>query len=137
MIALDTYVIMDLLSGEVELVKKAKKYLNEVREKGGIASAVLLTEIVYHVSRRRNPQFAEEAVAFIRNFPNLSVMEVTVDIAVMAGRLRNKYYKSKTREISFLDCVHLASALSASAQKFVTGDKDFDAVEEMAVEIYR
>ena len=65
---------------------------------------------------------------------NIKVISVTEEIAELAGKLRAKYY-SKERQISFIDCIHLATAIVSKAEKFVTGDKDFLGVEEIKIEL--
>ena len=137
MLALDTSLVMDLLSGESALVAKAKWYFKLVSQQSCVVSSVLLTELVFHIARRRGSLFAAEAAVLIRNYPNLTVIDVTDEIAIMAGNLRNKYYNRRDREISFLDCIHLATAVISGATLFVTSDNDFAGVDEIKVALYR
>jgi len=136
MIALDTNVIMDLVSGDPWLVKKAKTFLLEIKEEEGVISSALCCEITFLLSRKIGEQAAYETLIFLDGLPHLEIVSVTQEIAILAGRLRNKYY-SKTREISYLDCIHLATAITSRAKRFITADHDFEGVEELPVEIYR
>ena len=70
------------------------------------------------------------------SYPNLRIEPANNEITVLAGRLRYKYYKNKQREISYLDCIHLATAILTKCKKFVTGDKDFKDVKELEIEVY-
>ncbi len=137
MIALDTSVVMDLYSDDPVLVAKARRFFQEVRDEGGVISSALLTELVFHLSRSHHENIAIEAAAFIEEYPLLSIANVTPEIATLAGRLRNKYYHRSTCDLSFLDAIHLATAVVCGAEKLVTSDSDFSGIGEIKVDIYR
>ena len=67
MIGLDTSVFMDIFSGKLELMNKARIYLNRAKEEGGIISAAVLTEIIYKIKSQKGPEKAVEAISFIKN----------------------------------------------------------------------
>ena len=136
MLCLDSYVMMDALSDIKERSTKAQKYLEEASLAGGVISSTVLTEVFFQIAKRKNIEDAYKALHFIESIENLEILEVSRDIAVSAGNLRTKYYKNKSREISYLDCIHLATGILAGCKKFVTGDRDFRGVEEIEVEIY-
>lgn len=136
MLCLDSYVIMDLLSGQESKIANCKKYLSEIETKGGVISSVLLTEVFFHIARRSSPAEAANAISFLRAIKNLAIVDVTQDISLLAGNLRAKYYSRRQREISFMDCIHLATAIIEGCKVFVTGDKDFKGVEEIEAEVY-
>ena len=136
MIYLDTYVLLDVFSGERELVKKAKKYLIEAKKEGCVVSTVVLTEVIFHLLRKGGESFVDDFLLFVDTFEKLKVVEVSKEIAVKAGKLRAKYYKKGECELSFLDCIHVATAILEKCQKIVTGDKDFSKVKEIKVEVY-
>ncbi len=129
MIALDTYVFFEAMNKN----ERAIKVLKEVKEKGGVISVLVLTELYYHLSKRN---LVEEyyKIRVIIDELNIKIIPVTEEIAELAGKLRAKYY-SKERQISFIDCIHLATAIISKAKKFVTGDKDFLGIEEIKVEL--
>ncbi len=137
MIALDTSVIMDLYSDEQILIAKAKQYLEKVRNEGGIISCVLLTELIFLLRHRSNAQLAAEAAAFVEDYPLLSIANVTSEIASLAGILRSKYYYRTKADLSYLDAIHLATAITQGAEVFVTSDADFVGIEEIKVDSYR
>ena len=137
-IALDTYVFLDLFSGDSRLEGKVKTYMEKVMEGKikAVISSTVFSELFYHVAKKWGVEKADERVSFITSYPNLRTEPANNEITVLAGRLRYKYYKYKQREISYLDCIHLATAILTKCTKFVTGDKDFKDVEEIEVEVY-
>lgn len=56
---------------------------------------------------------------------------------MLAGHLRNKYHHRAKSGVSFLDAIHLATAIQRNADTFVTTGNDFSGIEEITVDIYR
>ncbi|MBI2971396.1 MAG: PIN domain-containing protein [Candidatus Aenigmarchaeota archaeon] len=127
---------MDILSDNNERVAKAQKYLAEVKLKGGTVSATALAEVFFHIARRRDEESASKAMTFIKSIENLKIVDAGEKTSILAGALRAKYYKSRQREISFLDCIHLATGIVTNCKKFISGDRDFEGIEEIHVEVY-
>lgn len=129
---LDTYVFMDILSTRPEFAEKAMKYLATVRSGTPAAiSSALFAELAYHIARRGNEDAIEEIRFLIESLPNITVEEAHDDICVLAGKLRAKY-----RELTYFDCIHLATAVLTKCTQFVTGDRKFQGVEELRIELY-
>ncbi|MBI5061889.1 MAG: PIN domain-containing protein [Candidatus Aenigmarchaeota archaeon] len=126
---------MDMLSDSENRTRKAEKWIREVEKEGGKASSLIFSEVIFHVSRR-NPQKVDWAITLIKSIRNLEIVDADESVSILAGRLRHKYYKKTERELSYLDCVHLATAITSGCNKFVTGDKDFSGIEEIEVEVY-
>ena len=132
---LDTFVFMDILSGEPE-AKKAESYLEKIRISGGVVSSILFTELAFHIRRKKGREKAEEILMYIKSLPNLEIVPVSPDIAKAAGFLRSHYMKKIPKKLTYFDCVHLSTALAAGCTKFVTGDKGFRDIKEIEMEIY-
>lgn len=128
----DTFVFMDLLSGNPELAGKAETHLKGSK---GIVSAVLLTELAFHVARRKKSK-ANEILSYIQLLPNIEIVPVDSEIARLAGMLRAKYRMKIEKKLSYLDCLHLATALRSGCKRFVTGDKGFRGISDIEMEIY-
>lgn len=136
-IYLDTFVFMDILSGEQALVEKASKYIEEARKRGGVISSVQITELAFHLRRRKSREKAEEVLFYVSSLPNIEVVPVDMEIAKNAGLLRARYRRMKLqKKFTYFDCLHIATALATKCVKFVTGDRGFREVKEIAVEIY-
>lgn len=128
---------MDILSGDEALVEKAVQYIEEAKKNGAVVSAVLFTELAYHLRRRKSREKTEEILFYIKSLPNLEIAPVTREIAKHAGLLRARYRKQKlAKKFTYFDCIHIATALANSCSKLVTGDKGFKDVKEISVEIY-
>jgi len=131
-IYLDTYVFMDVLSGKEDFASSASAYLNLAEEK--IVSVILLSELSHHLSRRR--AVVEDIIYVLEAVPNFHVVELTEEIAILAGKLRAKYHGRLEKHLTYFDAIHLATAISLQCTKFVTGDKAFKDIEEIKVEVY-
>ncbi len=136
-IYLDTFIFMDILSGEADLAEKALQYIKESEKKGAAISAIIFTELAFHLRRRKSREKTEEILFYIKSLPNLETVAVTDDIAKEAGILRAKYRHMKIpKKLSYFDCIHIATALHENCTKFVTGDRGFKDIKEIEVEIY-
>lgn len=133
---LDTFVFMDILSGEAEAAK-AEAYLEKMKAgTAGVVSAVLFSELAYHIKRRRGKERAIEVLAYVSSLPNLEIVPVSREIAEAAGMLRGRYAGKISKKLTYFDCIHLATAIAAGCTKFVTGDRGFKDVKEIEMEIY-
>ena len=128
---LDTYIFMDMLSGNEELAAKAKAYMKA----HSVVSAIIFTELSYHIARR-DKESVEEIVYLVESLPNLQMVAVTPEIATLAGSLRAKYRKRLEKKLTYFDCIHIATAISEKCGKFVTGDRGMRGIEEIEVEVY-
>lgn len=129
----DTFVFMDLLSGREIHTKKAE---NHLKNNKGIVSSVLLSELAYHVRRRKGKESMEQVIFYIQSLPNLEIVPVTEEIATLAGRIRAKYRKRIEKNLTYFDCIHIATAIRTECSKFITGDKGFREIKDVRMEIY-
>lgn len=137
MIYLDTFVFMDILSAKEEYAEKAKNFLEEVvKGEPAVISSIMLSEIIFHISRKRTSERADEIVYLIKSIPNLKIIPADTKITKLAGRLRAKYINKIEKKLTYFDCIHLATAITSGCSRFITGDKGFKGVEELEIEIY-
>ena len=133
---LDTFVFMDILSGEADAVK-AHSYLEKMKQGAkGVVSSILFAELAFHIRRKRGREKAEEILLYIKSLPNLEIVPVDQEIAKAAGFLRSHYSKKIPKKLTYMDCIHIATAKAAGCTKFVTGDRGFKDVKEIEMEIY-
>src|SRR3989344_5841501 len=128
MIFLDSWIWIEYFSQD-EKYKEVEKILGG-NEKIVISTTVIL-EVKYRISKKFGIEKADSAINVIENFPDISVMPISVDTAKLAADMRIKYYKAREREISFIDSLHLAAALLTGCKKFYSGDSDFKDIEEI------
>ena len=128
----DTFLFMDLLSGNPELAEKAEAYL---RNSHGVVSSILLAELAFHVSRRKRSK-AAEILFYVQSLPNIEIIGVDEEIAGLAGLLRSKYRGKIQKKLTYFDCLHLATAMQSKCRKFITGDRGFREITDIEVEVY-
>ena len=135
-IGIDTYVFIDLFSGE-EKAEKVRVIIENIADgkATGFLSAAGLSELYYHLHRMHREAIAEDRIRYVINLPNLYICPLDEKTSLLAGRLRAKYYKKNSREISYIDCMHLATAISSKCDEFITGDKDFKDITEINVKL--
>jgi len=132
---LDTFVFMDILSGNDEFAAKAAaKIASLTKDNKGVVSSIVLEELCYHIERRQKER-AEEIMFYLHELP-LTIIPVSAEIAQRAGLLRATYHRTLTSVFTYIDCIHIATALAAQCEKFITGDKKFGEVRDIPVELY-
>src|SRR3989338_10553361 len=128
----DTFLFMDMLSGNPELAEKAEAYLRNSR---GVVSSILRAELAFHVSRRKRSK-ANEILFYVQSLPNIEIIGVDEEIAGLAGLLRSKYRGKIQKKLTYFDCLHLATAMQSKCKKFITGDRGFREITDIEVEVY-
>ncbi len=134
---LDTFIFMDILSGEPDHTRKATKYLEKMKEGTKcIVSSVLFSELSFHIRRKRGRERVEEVLTYVSLLPNLQIVPVSPDIARLAGLIRAKYLRKIPKKLTYFDCVHIATAKKEDCTKFITGDRGFRDIKDIKMEIY-
>ena len=134
MIGLDSWILMEIYTKGAKF-EKAKGLMDNL-EKGGkaVISTMAITEIKYKASKIFGRTKANRFIREILTFPNTEILPVSVGIAINAANLRLKYYK-RGKELSYADCIHLATSIASKCNKFYSGDPDFEGITEIPVEI--
>jgi len=136
-ILLDSHVFLDyLLRSEKE--KHAKEVIGRISAGSaeGVVSAIALAEVKYKIHKIMGHDKAETAMFLIKELPNTIIVSVDANIAESAADLRFKYYKNKERELSYADSIHIATALASGCTLIVSGDPDFEGIEEIKTKVY-
>lgn len=82
-----------------------------------VASTVTITEITVKLHQLEQPKKAQAYEAIVSHFPHLSIVDVTMAIASLAGQLGG------TKNIKTPDAIHIATALTEKATLWVTNDR--------------
>lgn len=130
MIFIDSWVFIEYFFSR----KKVEKIVEG--EESKIISSACITEIKYKIAKHFGIEKANELMNIISSMKSLRILPVTKEVAEYAADLRLKYY-SKSRQMSFVDCINLATAILSGCDKLYTGDIDFDGIEEIKTEIIR
>ena len=134
MIYLDSWVWIEFFASD-EKAQKAGEYLEALNSEPAVISAITLLEVQYRLRQKTSSETAKQIIHYIEALDNLTVLPVTSSVARRAARLRGKYYTPGELEMSYGDAIHLATAVMAGCDKFVTGDSDFEPVTEVTVNL--
>ena len=99
-------------------------------EKGGmesVTSSVTITECLTQPYRVKDFGLAAQYMALFRNFPHLSVVPVTDDIAERAAFLR------ASQDLKTPDALQLATALLSGSNFFLTNDQSLSSIQDIPI----
>lgn len=131
MIGLDSWIFLEYLTEGTKYEKCKKLILSKKRK---ILSVIALMEIKYKATKKRGRKNTREFLHKIITDPSMIIVNVDTEIADKSANLRLKYYR-KSRELSYSDCIHLATAIFSKCKKFYSGDPDFKGIKEIPIEI--
>ncbi|MHB8170132.1 MAG: type II toxin-antitoxin system VapC family toxin [Thermincolia bacterium] len=93
----------------------------------GVTSVLALTEVLVKPIQEGNNLLQNRYRMLMKNFPNLSMINVEPPIAQLAAKLRAKY------RLRTPDAIFLATAIREGAGVFLTNDRNLTKVEEVSV----
>jgi predicted nucleic acid-binding protein len=96
-------------------------------EMDAITSTLTITECLVQPYRKKDFALSAQYLVLFRNFPNLSIIPLTDDIAERAAFLRAQY------NLRTPDAVQLATALVSGCHAFLTNDDRLLVVEGIRV----
>lgn len=132
MIGLDTWIFLEYYSFGPKREKCEKLIFGKEKR---IISTIVLMEVVYKSTKKLGKIKTKEIIRDIIGSTSTILVDVDRNIAEKAANLRLKCYKKDKRELSYSDCIHLATAILSKCKKFYSGDPDFKGIKEIPVEI--
>lgn len=132
-VALDTMIFIYAFEGHSLFLPLLKSFFREV-EKGriiAVTSTVTLVECLVQPFRAKAMELAARYKTLFRNFPHLSVIPVSDEIAERAAWLRAQY-RMKTP-----DAIQLATALVSGSHIFLTNDEDLPKPKEIQIQVLK
>jgi predicted nucleic acid-binding protein len=99
----------------------------EKGEMSAVTSTLTLTECLVQPYRKKDFALSAQYLVLFRNFPNLSIIPLTDDIAERAAFLRAQY------NLRTPDAVQLATALVSGCHAFLTNDDRFLAAKGIRI----
>ncbi|MCM8803596.1 MAG: PIN domain-containing protein [Candidatus Omnitrophica bacterium] len=131
MIFIDSWVLIEFFS-EGKKFKKARSIMEKIEAgEKAIISTMVLTEIKYRIAKKYSIRKSDEVVHEILTFPNVKILPISVDVAILAANLKIKYYDKEKRPLSFADVINLATAIISKCNVFYSGDSDFKNIKEI------
>ncbi len=104
----------------IERVQSGKLY--------AFSSVITLVEVLPKPVKTGNETLVKTFSHFLRHGKNISLCEVSADVAEQAGRLRGQY-----PSIRGMDAIQLAIALDCGVDAFVTNDIRLQTVKEIPI----
>lgn len=128
-VALDTMIFIYAFEGYPVYGPFLRAFFQAV-EKGKIEAAtstITITECLVQPYRQRDMALAAKYMILFRNFPHLSVIPVTDEVAERAALIRAHYH------LKTPDAIQLSTALISGSHAFLTNDEEIPEVEGIQV----
>jgi predicted nucleic acid-binding protein len=107
-----------------------KEVINRVKagDLTTFTSVITITEVLPKPVSQNQMQLIDKFLKFLRKGKNINSLEISPDIAELAGRLRGKYDSLKT-----MDAIQVSAAISVGIDAFITNDVKLKQVNEVKV----
>jgi predicted nucleic acid-binding protein len=92
------------------------------------SSVITLAEVLPKPIEAGNETLARKFSSFLKAGKNISMLEITADIAELAGKFRGRYTFLRT-----MDAIQIAASLEAKAAAFITNDSKLKNVSDIKV----
>ena len=128
-VALDTMIFIYAFEEHPTYLPLLKTFFRAL-EKGdlrAVTSTITVTECLVQPYRKKDFALAAQYLVLFRNFPHLSVVPVSEDIAERAAFLRAE------RHLSTPDAIQLATGLVSGCRFFLTNDEGLPSIEGISV----
>lgn len=125
-IAIDSMIMIHLVEGRQPSCSAIKKTLEAARQIS--FSSFGLGEVLAGFEKAKDKQGKLQLLSFVQSYEKLSVIGFGKQEALIFAQLRAKYPSIKPP-----DAIHLATAISAGVDGFLTNDKDLMKVEELPI----
>jgi len=128
-IAIDSVVFIYVWNKQPEFFRQAKKVLEEISggQTAGVFAQIGLIELLTGPKKLGRKSLAILYNERVKNFPNLEIRSLNDNVTEIASDLRAKY------NLRTPDAIHVATAIDAGADRFITNDKTLKKVKEIAV----
>ena len=128
-VALDTMIFIYAFEDHpvYQAILKSFFHALEKGELHAVTSTLTITECLVQPYRKKDFALSAQYLVLFRNFPNLSIIPLTDDIAERAAFLRAQY------NLRTPDAVQLATALVSGCHAFLTNDDRFLVVEGIRI----
>jgi predicted nucleic acid-binding protein len=124
-LALDTAVLIYFLEKHPDFFPISKELFQKIEcgDHPAVMATLVFAELLVPAWRSGESRRATQVLQALNSFPHLRIMPLSADIANQSARLRARY------NLRTPDAIHLATALAANADVFITNDRDLIRVE--------
>lgn len=133
MIFLDSWVWLEFLfDGECADEAEAVIERADSPGEGGLIAPTVIAEVAYRVRVELGGSTADRAIDAIHDFEHIESLPLVDEVAEHAAELRFELYERGSRELSYADAIHLATAtLHDDCELLYSGDPDFEDIDVM------
>lgn len=116
---LDSNIVITILEHIAPLSPSQKQFIDalETGKISGVSSHLTLAECLVKPMRESNEQVIEAVLQFLENQDHVELLPVSRDILVKAAEIR------AVTSTKLPDAIHLASAMAAGCQTFLSDDR--------------
>lgn len=127
-VLIDTAPIIYYIEAHPQFGPLAKEIVDSFRSGKLIAlsSVITLVEVLPKPIERGNDELARKFSKFLKTGKNIKLLDISADIAELAGRLRGQY-----KSLRALDAIQIAASISAGAGAFITNDVKLRQIKEV------
>jgi predicted nucleic acid-binding protein len=128
-VALDTMVFIYAFENHPSYLSLVKPLLHEIEqgEMEGVTSTLTVAECLVQPYKKKDTILAAQYWVLFRNFPHLSILPLTEEIADRTAFLRAHY------QLRTPDAIQLATAFIADCDVFLTNDVSLPPVEGIQI----
>jgi len=134
MIFIDSWVFLEFFQDDGK-ADDAEAVLEQINEEGAVIAPTVLMEVQYQLRRKYGEKEADRVTTAIRTLDGLETAPITVEVAITAADIRDKYYQRRDRELSYADAIHITTALLTNCSILSSGDPDFTDLDEIDTQI--
>lgn len=129
-IFIDTAPIIYFIEAHPEFGPLAKEVVEafQTGKVNAFSSVITLTEVLSKPVEIGDEKLAREFSDFLKHGKNLKLIEISMHIAEIAGKLRGQYLGLKT-----VDAIQLAVAIDIGVDAFLTNDEKLKQIKEINV----
>jgi len=127
---IDTAPIIYYIEAHPQFGPLAKEIVSSFQSGKLIAfsSVITLVEVLPKPVETGNEQLVKKFSDFLKAGRNISLLDISSDIAELAGKLRGRYTSLKA-----LDAIQIAVSINVKADAFITNDVKLKQIEESKV----
>jgi predicted nucleic acid-binding protein len=127
-IFLDTAPIIYYIEAHPQFGPLAKEIVNSFQSGSltAFSSVITLVEVLPKPVQTGNDKLVKKFSEFLRAGKNISLLDISTDIAESAGRLRGRYTSLKA-----MDAIQIAVSISVGADAFITNDVRLKQITEL------
>jgi predicted nucleic acid-binding protein len=92
------------------------------------SSVITLTEVLPKPTEQKDEKLAKKFAEFLKHGKNFAMIEISVDIAERAGKLRGQYLFLRA-----IDAIQVSAAIDLGADAFLTNDVKLKQIKEIKV----